>query len=133
MSLLVKWTNAAAGTNAAKARTIANTALTGPQTPDQLVNFFNTSNDLQTEFSGNKAGTFLNDAGGAPGRYAISRFLPKATNKGDALFVDTKFTNLITGDSAGRNGANRVIHKFNPEAKFESSATLSEFAKSKAK
>lgn len=139
MSLEKRWTEAAAGTNAAKARTIANAAATGPQTPAQLVNFFDgtgrstgntVADEYQTGFTGNKLGDFRYNAGGkVPGTYTLSKFLDKATNKSDVLFTDSKFTTLVNGDSAGKNATGAVVHKFTPSAKFQNANSLSEFAK----
>lgn len=134
MSLEAKYNAAAAGTNAGQAKAIGTAA--SPST-----NFFDGSargqgntapDEFQQGFKPNAAGDYRYGGGGkVPGVYAGSTWLNKALDKAKDLFSNVAFNSIIKGDT--RNAPNTTVHKFTPEAKFESAATLSEFAKSKAK
>jgi hypothetical protein len=131
MSLLDKYNAAAAGTNAGNARTVV--GVSG-------VNFFdgngrNQNNsapdEFQEGFTPNNAGDYRYGGGGkTPGTYAASSWLDKAVKKVDELFSNAAFNSILKGDV--RNAPNTPVHKFTPEAKFQESTALSEFAKAKA-
>lgn len=132
MSLLDKYNAAAAGTNAGNARTVA--GVSG-------VNFFDGAgrsqnnaapDEFQEGFKPNAAGDYRYGGGGkTPGTYAASSWLDKAVKKVDELFANAAFNSILKGDV--RNAPNTVVHKFKPDTTFQDSATLSEFAKSRAK
>lgn len=84
---------------------------------------------VQNEFKRNAEGDFLYGGGGkVAGTYALSRWLPKGTDKGDTYFTNNRFTTV----QDVRN-ASTLIHKYSPLSgkSFEVAGNLSEMAKAK--
>lgn len=84
---------------------------------------------VQTEFKRGAEGDFRYGGGGkVAGVYALSRWLPKGTDKGDTYYTNNRFTTI----KDVRN-ADTVVHKYSPLAgkTFEVAGNLSELAKGK--